>query len=163
MLFKVTGIVVRSSKDGDLAIVKIFDCLADSCTLRVKIWIVFKLNAVTLTVQGPETLTFPVTIMRDEVVGGLKNRFCWPIVLFKLDDLRLLEDLFEVQNELAPCSAESIDHLVVITYTSQLITFWANQKLKPYLLVFVKILDFINQNMLELHSIVVKDILSFLE
>ena len=76
MLLKVTGIVVRSSKDGDLAIVKIFDCLADSCALRVKIWIVFKFNAATLSILGPETLTLPAKIMRDEVVGGLKNRFC---------------------------------------------------------------------------------------
>jgi hypothetical protein len=65
--------------------------------------------------------------------------------------------MLEPKNELALSSSEAINHLIIITDAGQLLRFSTQKGLKPNLLIFVKILNFVHQNVFELALVEFED------
>ena len=113
-------------------------------------------------VRRPEVLALALAVVCDHGVGGVQNILRRTVILFQADDSRVRVTCFKAQDILDRRAAEAVNALVVVADHAD-VAVAVRQKPRQAVLCMVGILILIHHHIAELPSVVLGNILVFLQ
>ncbi len=119
-------------------------------------------NGLSLVVGGPECFPLTAQVVFNHSVGGFENPARRAIVLLQANHACVGVLLFKAQNVLYRRTPEFVNALVVIAHNAEITRFGRKQRHQA-VLKLVRILKFVDQNVLELVLIICAHVLAVAE